>query len=207
MTSTCYDRLPYDPDRPLPSTLYASYPVGSSPQNTLKIHGCVLWLLPVTTDYFIYVLHKNWGSGRPARYLRLRPGRALPTVRIIVPSSPMVSVWPNITVQTISEGYLVIGHSLIERVTILLYLAVYEHNWILYVTHSKSTQIRPVFYIYTHERSLALPPNKHYSQHPIYFSNSNYTLISLQFTPILGNHPASYMIYTAEQRRFIQVFT
>ena len=97
-------------------------------QNTLKIHGCVLWLLPVTTDHFIFVLCKNWGSGRPARYLGLRPGRALPTVRIIVPSSPMVSVLPNITVHTISEGYLVIGHSLIERVTILLYLAVYEHN-------------------------------------------------------------------------------
>ena len=108
-------------------------------QNTLKIHGCVLLLLPVTTDHFIFVLYKNWGCGRPARYLGLRPGRALPTVRIIVPSSPMVSVVPNITVQTISEGYLVIGHSLIERVTILLYLAVYEHNYFLHVRYFKST--------------------------------------------------------------------
>ena len=80
------------------------------------------------TDYLLRFHTRIWGSGRPARYLRLRPGRALPTVRIIVPSSPMISVLPNITVQTISEGYLVIGHSLIERVTILLYLAVYEHN-------------------------------------------------------------------------------
>ena len=69
-------------------------------QNTLKIHGCVLLLLPVTTDHFTFVLYKNWDSGRPARYLGLRPGRALPTVRIIVPSSPMVLVLPNITVHT-----------------------------------------------------------------------------------------------------------
>ena len=68
----------------------------------------------------------------------------------------MVSVWPNITAQTISEWYMVVGHSLIERVTIFLYLAVQEHNWILPVIHFKSTQIRQDFYIYTHERSFCL---------------------------------------------------
>ena len=68
----------------------------------------------------------------------------------------MVSVWPNTTAQTISEWYMVVGHSLIERVTIFLYLTVQEHNWVLHVIHFKSTQIRPDFYIYTHERSFCL---------------------------------------------------
>ena len=93
--------------------------LGKDPQNTLKIHGRVLWHLPVTTDYFINVPHKNWGSGRPASVSDTSDlGRTLPTVRIIVPSSPMVSVWPNTTGLTISEWYMVVGHSLIERVTI-----------------------------------------------------------------------------------------
>ena len=131
--------------------------LGKVPQNTLKIHGRVLWHLPVTTDYFINVPHKYWGSGRPASVSDTSDsGRALPTVRIIVPSSLMVSVWPNTAAQTISERYLVVGHSLIERVTIFLYLTVQEHNWILHVIHFKSTQIRPDFYIYTHERSFCL---------------------------------------------------
>ena len=32
---------------------------------TLKIHGRVLWLLPITTDGFIFVSHYYWGAGRP----------------------------------------------------------------------------------------------------------------------------------------------
>ena len=61
-------------------------------QNTLKIHGRVLWHLPVTTDCFINVPKRIGAPVDRRRFLILRPGRALPTVRIIVPSSPMVSV-------------------------------------------------------------------------------------------------------------------
>ena len=53
MTSTGHDRLLYNPDRSLPTTLYVFTQWGQVLQNTLQIHGCVLWLLPVTTDYFI----------------------------------------------------------------------------------------------------------------------------------------------------------
>ena len=43
MTSTGYDRLPYDPDRSLPSTLYAFYPVGSSPpEYTENTRLCIM---------------------------------------------------------------------------------------------------------------------------------------------------------------------
>ena len=51
---------------------------------------------------------------------------------------------------------MVVGYSLTERVSILLYLTVHEHNWVLYVIHFNITQIRPDFYIYTHERSFCL---------------------------------------------------
>ena len=53
MTSTGRDWRLYNQDRSLLTTLYTFYTIMQSPQNTLKIHGCVLWHLPVTTDYFI----------------------------------------------------------------------------------------------------------------------------------------------------------
>ena len=116
------------------------------PQNTLKIHGRVLWHIPVTTDDFTsntghdrrlyrrpntimwtsseytkntrsctitYTGHYRRLYRRLTQLLGLRStdvgiwyddhGRALPTVRIIDPSSPMVSVWPNTMVQSIPE--------------------------------------------------------------------------------------------------------
>ena len=86
----------------------------------------------------------------------------------------MVSVVPNITVHTISEGYLVIGHSLIERVTILLYLAVY---WTQLIPTCKTLQINVnssgFLHIYT--RKVLQPHSKHYHQHPIYFPLCNHT--------------------------------
>ena len=43
MSSTGYDRLPYDPDRSLPSTLYAFYPVGSGPpEYTENTRLCIM---------------------------------------------------------------------------------------------------------------------------------------------------------------------
>ena len=36
-----------------------------SPQNTLIIHGRILWRIPITTDDFVNVSHYYWGSGRP----------------------------------------------------------------------------------------------------------------------------------------------
>ena len=52
-TSTGHDRRLYDQDRSRPTTLYTFYTIMQSPQNTLRIHGRVLWHLPVTTDGFI----------------------------------------------------------------------------------------------------------------------------------------------------------
>ena len=147
----------YIQDRSLPTTLYTFYPVGQSPSEyTENTRSCIM-----TSTGHDRLLYK-----RPPQVLGLRStglsiwyfdsGRALPTIRIIVLSSPMVSVWPNTTAQTISEWYMVVWHSLIERVAIFLYLTVQEHNWVPHVIHFKSTQIRPDFYIYTHERSFCL---------------------------------------------------
>ena len=175
MTSTGHDRRLYNQDRSLPTTLYTFYTIMHSPQNTLKIHGRVLWHLPVTTDGFIIktgqapppppppVTADDFIHVLPSWVKSLRIhwkytvvyydiyhfinvphkcfARALPTVRIIVPSSPMVSVWPNTTAQTITERYMVVGHSLVERVTIISYLADQEHNWILHVIHFKFVRI------------------------------------------------------------------
>ena len=62
-------------------------------------------------------------------------------------------------------------------------------------------------FLHTYTQKVLLPHSKHYNQHPIYFPLCNYTLILLRFMPILGEHTESYMIYTSEQRRSIQVFT
>ena len=127
-----------------PYTRFTQLCVG--PQNTLKIHGRVLWRIPITTDDFItnsghcrrlytrlYTImwgsseytkntrsctmtwtgHARWLYKRLTLLLGLRStvfgiwyddhGRALPTVRIIVPSSRRVSVQPNAIAQSISD--------------------------------------------------------------------------------------------------------
>ena len=173
MTSTGHDRRLYNQDRSLPTTLYTFYTIMQSPQNTLKIHGRVLWHLPVTTDGFIIKTgHYRRLYTRSTQVLGLRstgvgiwyfdPGRALPTVRIMVPSSPMVSVWPNTTAQSISEWYMVVRHSLIERVTIISYLTDYENtpsptcNTLQINTNSSR-------FLHTHTRKVLLPHSKHYN--------------------------------------------
>ena len=60
-------------------------------------------------------------------------------------------------------------------------------------------------FLHTYTRKVLLPHSKHYNQHPIYFPLYNYTLISLRFMPILGEHTESYMIYTSEQRRLVSI--
>ena len=185
-----------------------------SPQNTLKIHGRVLWHLPVTTDGFIiktgpdrrlynqdrslpttlytfYTIRQSpsedtentrscimtsTGHDRrlykhPTQVLGLRstgvgiwyfdPGRALPTVRIIVPSSPRVSVWPNTTAQSISEWYMVVGHSLIERVTIISYLTDYE-NTLSPTCNTLQIHSNLSGFLHIHTWKVLLPHSKHY---------------------------------------------
>ena len=86
-------------------------------------------------------------------------GRALPTVRIIVPSSRMVSVRPNTIAQSISDQYVIVLYPLTERAMTKWYLAVMRIHWVLYEIHFTTTQIRPGFYMYTLERSFCLIVN------------------------------------------------
>ena len=95
----------------------------------LPLAPATLWQIPVKTDDFIYVLHYYWGSGRPASvYWYVDHGRALPTVRIIVPSSRMVSVRPTTIAQLISEQYMVVLHYSTGWDTISVYLADYANT-------------------------------------------------------------------------------
>ena len=73
------------------------------PRDTLKIHGRELWLKPVTTNGFISDRYSTevgiWYNTH---------GRALPTVRIPVPSSHRISVRPNTIAQSISDQYMIV---------------------------------------------------------------------------------------------------
>ena len=128
-----YTVVYYNINRSRPMTLYTFYTIigdhSKYTQNTLKIHGRVLWHKPVTTDDFINVLHNYRGSGRPASvYWYVNLGRALPTVRIIVPSLRMVSVQPTTIAQLISEQYMVELPSPTGRDMIFVYLADYVNT-------------------------------------------------------------------------------
>ena len=122
------------------------------PRNTLKIHGRVLWPKPVTLNNFIintghcrrqYTFYtimwntseytkntrsctKTYTGHDPRLYIRIplllgrrstevgiwsnTHGRALPTVRILVPSSRRVSVGPNAITQSISAWYMIVWY-------------------------------------------------------------------------------------------------
>ena len=60
--------------------------------------------------------------------ITITPGRSLPTIRIIVPSSRMASSPLTIIPQLISEQYMVEIHSLPGRYTIFTYLADYVNT-------------------------------------------------------------------------------
>ena len=71
-----------------------------------------------------YADHYYWGSGRPASVSdNVDHDRALPTVRIIDPSSRMVSVRPNTITQPISDQYVIVLYPLTEQAMIKWYLA------------------------------------------------------------------------------------
>ena len=104
ITYTGHYRRLYKQYRSRPTTLYTSYAImRSSSEYTKNTRSCII----------TYTGHYRRLYKRLTQLLGLRstgvgiwyydPGRALPTARIIVPSSPRVSVWPNIIVQSIPE--------------------------------------------------------------------------------------------------------
>ena len=125
MTSTGYYRLLYNQDRLLPTTNTRFTRLDKIPLNT---RSCIM----TSTGHNRLLIKgspqelglRSTGVG----FSHSDPAVPLPTVRIIVPSSPRVLVGPSTTAQTIAERYVITGYSLIERITIFLFLAVYEHN-------------------------------------------------------------------------------
>ena len=187
MTYTGPGRWLYNHDRLRPTTFYPVYTIIYSPLNTLKMHGRVLWHRP-GRDRRLYNQDRSLPTTLYTFYTIMQSPQN--TLRI-----PGRVLWRR---PVTTDSFINVSHN----------LTVHEHNWVLHVIHFNITQIRPDCYIYTHERSFCLiVDSKYYYQHPIYFPLYNYTLISLRFMPILGVHTESYMIYTSEQRRFIQVFT
>ena len=131
MTGTGHYRRLYNQYRSLPTTLYTFYTIiCESSEYTKNTRSCTM----------TWTGHDRWLYKRLTLLLGLRStnvgiwynthGRALPTVRILVPSSRRVSVWPNTIAQSVP-----------------------------YVIYFTTTQINPGFYIYTHERSICLIAN------------------------------------------------
>ena len=130
----------------------------------------------VTTDDFINDLHNYWGSGRPASvYWYISPGRTLPTVRIIVPSSRMASSPLTIIPQLISEQYMVELHSLPGRYTIFRYLADYV-NTLSPIWYTLDNNTNPSGFSHIYTRKVLLPHIKHYHRDPTYSSLCNYDI-------------------------------
>ena len=104
MTGTGHYRRLYNQYRSLPTTLYTFYTIMCEPSEyTKNTQSCTM----------TWTGHDRWLYKRLTLLLGLRStgvgiwynthGRALPTVRILVPSSRRVSVWPNTIAQTISD--------------------------------------------------------------------------------------------------------
>ena len=104
MTGTGHYRRLYNQYRSLPTTLYTFYTIMcESSEYTKNTRSCTM----------TWTGHDRWLYERLTLLLGLRStnvgiwynthGRALPTVRILVPSSRRVSVWPNTITQSISD--------------------------------------------------------------------------------------------------------
>ena len=160
MTWTGHDRWLYKQYRSLLTTLYTFYTImWESSEYTKNTRSCTM----------TWTGHDRWLYKRLTLLLGLRStgvgiwyddhGRALPTVRIKVPSSRMVSVWPNTITQSISDQYVIVLYPLTERAMIKWYLPVMRIHWVPYEIYFTTTQIDPGFYIYTLERSFCLTIN------------------------------------------------
>ena len=93
ITYTGHDRRLYDQDRSRPTTLYTFYSImQSSSEYTKNTRSCIITY--TSHDRRLYYRLTQL-SGLRSTGVGIRyddHGRALPTIRIIVPSSPMVSV-------------------------------------------------------------------------------------------------------------------
>ena len=152
MTWTGHDRRFYNQYWSLPTTLYTSYTIMcESSEYTKNTRSCTM----------TWTGHDRWLYKRLTLLLGLRStgvgiwyedhGRALPTVRIIVPSSCMVSVWPNTITQSISDQYVIVLYLLTERAMIKWYLTL---SSIWNILHNNTNRSR-FLHIYT--RKVILP--------------------------------------------------
>ena len=104
MTNTEHDRWLYIKYRSLPATLYTFYTIMyMSTDHTKNTRSCTM--TNTEHDRWLYIDLKLL-LGRRSTEVGIwhnTHGRALPTVRILVPSSRRVSVQPNTTAQSISD--------------------------------------------------------------------------------------------------------
>ena len=104
MTQTGHDRWLYIQYRSLPATLYTFYTIMyMSTEYTKNTRSCTM----TQTDHDLWLyIRLTLLLGRRSTEVGIwynTHGRALPTVRILVPSSRRVSVWPNTIAQSISD--------------------------------------------------------------------------------------------------------
>ena len=179
MSSTGHDRLPYDQDRLLPTTLYAFYPVGSSPpEYTENTRLCIM--TSTGHDRLLYI--------RSTQELGLRSTGSVSKT----PTRPCFVHRPDYSfVFTYGLGLTqyscFLSSFLILRISGYRTLA-YRASHNITVLSCLRTQLNPIC-------------------NTLQISNGNHTLISLRFMTITGKYSMSYMIFTSEQRRSIQVST
>ena len=178
-------------------------------QNTPKTLGRVLWFLPVTTDHFIFVLYKNWGSGRPARYLGLQ---TRPCFAHRPDYSSVFTYGLGLTQYNCStnirriSGYRTLAYRASHNIIVLSCL------WTQLLPTCKIIQINVnssgFLHIYT--RKVLQPHSKHYHQHPIYFPLCNHTWshLGLRQSQVNTLSPICYLHQNnADPSRFLHQYT
>ena len=153
MTGTGHDRRLYNQYRSLPTTLYTFYTIMcESSDYTKNTRSCTM----------TWTGHDRWLYKRLTLLLGLRStgvgiwyydhGRALPTVRIIVPSSRMVSVWPNTISQSISDCIIPAYRASYDKMVLSCYANTLSPLW--NILHNNTNQ-SGFLHIYT--RKVLLP--------------------------------------------------
>ena len=160
ITYTGHDRRLNNQNRSRPTTLYTFYTImQSSSEYTKNTRSCIITYTGHDRRLYKRLTQLSGLRSTGVGIWYYDPGRALPTVRIIVPSSPMVSVWPNTTAHSMPEQYMVVWHSLVERDTINSYLADYTSpTWNTLHNNTNSSG-----FLHIHTRKVLLPHSKHYN--------------------------------------------
>ena len=111
MTQTGHDQQLYNQYRSLPATLYTFYTImWNTSEYTKNTRSCTMTYTGHDPRLYIRIPLLLGRRSTEVGICSNTHGRALPTVRILVPSSRRVSVWPNAITQSISAWYMIVWY-------------------------------------------------------------------------------------------------